>query len=70
MATNASKLTLKITESVLKDCFNVLISDLKEEIIAHLWMKNWITDKEKSRIQSSRAHYERNENLIDILSTK
>ena len=60
----------KITDYVLKDCYKELKSDLNEEIIDELWMKNWIKTEEKSKIKSFRDPFERNEKFIDILSTK
>ena len=63
-------LPVKITDSVLKDCYQVLKGDLNEEVIDHLWSKNCITQSERTDIKSIPSPVKRNEKLLDILSTK
>ena len=61
----------KITDSVLKDCYENLKSDLSEEVIDHLWKNNnWLTDEERSQIKKTNDNFKRNELLINILSTR
>ena len=61
---------VKITDSVLKDCYPELKRDLSVEIIDHLWTKKWLTDEERCKIKSFKVQHERNEELINILRTK
>ena len=62
--------TSRIICLVLKDCNQLLVSNLSKEIVAELYTKDCISLNERRKLDSYQDPVERNENIINILMTK